>query len=135
MENRKCYSLADLEGKISPHQSQIKWALKLRAEACSYISDVRAMADYLGGWVEEFNQDGSWSVGKEIYPSVVIWIIFTPSDNEFQASLHALYGGDKINSIKSEELASLTISMANQIVRFVRECHSDISLPAVCYKV
>jgi len=135
MEYKKFYSLADIEGKISPHQSQIKGALKQRVDALSYAGDVDAMSKYVGGWVEEVGGDGSWLIGKEIYPCVVIWLKFKPADNEFPASLNALYGGDKINSVRGEELATLTISMANQLLRFVRLYNPDIALPAICYKV
>lgn len=131
----KLYSLADLEGKVSPHQMQVRGALKQRAAALGWVRDVNALADYLGGAVEEPAGGGDWAVSKEIYPGVVIHFIFTKGDGEFPAVLRALYGGAKIDTIKGDELASVTISAANQLLRFVRESNPGVELPEVCYKV
>lgn len=131
----KLYSLAELEGKVSPHQLQVKGALGLRAAALAYVRDVAALARYIGGVVEEPAGGGDWAVAKEVYPGIAIHFIFSGGDEEFPSSLRALYGGAKIDTIRGEELASITISAANQLLRFVRESNPDMRLPEVCYKV
>lgn len=134
-KHNKLFSLADLEGKVSPHQLQVKGSLKMRAAALAYVKDVAALAEYLGGSVEEPVGEGDWAVSKEVYPGVVLHFIFTAGDSEFPASLRALYGGVKIDTVKGEELATVTVSAANQLVRFVRESNPGEKLPEVCYRV
>ena len=51
------------------------------------------------------------------------------------ARLRALYSGDKIRMIKGDELATITVSLANQLLRYVREANPGVKLPDVCYKV
>lgn len=134
-EKIKLLSLADIEGKVSPHQLQVKGALKMRAAALEYVKDVKAMAEYLGGKVEKPGTGADWAVSKEIYPGVAVYFVFKMADDEFPASLRALYGGDKIKMIKGDELATITISLANQLLRYVRESNPNKQLPEVCYKV
>jgi len=134
-DGRKLFSLADLEGKVSPHQLQVKGALKMRAAALAYVKDVTALAGFIGGSAGDPAGGGDWAVSKEIYPGVVIHFVFTAGDSEFPPSLRALYGGAKINTVKGEELATITISAANQLLRFVRESNPGVQLPEVCYKI
>lgn len=134
-KNMKLYSLADLEGKVSPHQLQVKGGLKMRAAALAYVRDVAELAAYLGGAVEDPSARGDWALSKEIYPGVLIHFIYSAADAEFPALLRAFYSGDKIDTVKGEELANVTLSAANQILRFIRENNPDVQLPAVCYKV
>ncbi len=131
----KLLSLADIEGKISPHQSQVKGGLKQRAPALELVQDVNALAAYLGGQVERPAIGGDWAVSKQPYPGVCIYFVFNKGDDEFPARLRSLYGGAKIRDIKGDELASITISMANQMVRYVREANPDKKLPEICNKV
>jgi len=131
----KLLSLADIEGKVSPHQLQVKGALKMRAAALEYVRDVQALADYLGGRVEKPAIGEDWAVSKELYPGVTMHFVYNRADDEFPASLRALYSGDKIRMIKGDELATVTISLANQILRYVREANPGVKLPEVCYKV
>lgn len=133
--SNKLYSLADLEGKVSPHQMQVRGALKQRAAALAWVKDVDALAAYIGGRAEEPAGGGDWAVSKELYPGVVIHFIFSKGDSEFPPVLRALYGGAKIETVKGEELATVTISAANQILRFVRESNPGVKLPEVCYRV
>ena len=131
----KLLSLADIEGKVSPHQMQVKGALRMRAAALEYVRDVQALADYTGGSVEATGIGEDWALCKELYPGVTVHIVFHRADDEFPARLRALYSGDKINMIKGEELATITISLANQLLRYVRETNTGIKLPEVCYRV
>ena len=131
----KLLSLADIEGKVSPHQMQVKGALKMRAAALEYVRDVKALADYLGGRVEKPGIGEDWAVSKELCPGVAVHLAYNRADDEFPARLRALYSGDKIRMIKGDELAIITISMANQLLRFIREANPGVKLPEVCYKV
>ena len=131
----KLLNLADIEGKTSPHQLQVKGALKMRASALVYVRDVGALAGYLGGRVEVLGLDEDWAVSKELYPGVIIYFAFNKADDEFPARLRALYGGEKVRMIKGDELATITISLANQLLRYVRESNPGAKLPEVCYKV
>ena len=131
----KLLSLADIEGKVSPHQMQVKGALKMRAASLEWVRDVGALADYLGGKVDSPGIGEDWAVSRELYPGVTIHLVFNRANDEFPAGLRALYSGDKINMIKGDELAAVTISLANQLLRYVREANRGVKLPEVCYKV
>ncbi len=128
-------SLADIEGKTSPHQLQVKGALKMRAAPLEYVTDVEALAAFLGGSIVKPGVGEDWAVSKEMFPGVSVCFIFNCRDDEFPARLRALYGGDKIRMIKGEELATITISLANQLLRYVRETNPHMKLPDVCYRV
>ena len=131
----KLLNLADIEGKVSPHQLQVKGALKMRASALEYARDVGALAQYLGGRVESLGLEEDWAVSKELYPGVIVYFAFNKADDEFPARLRALYSGEKVGMIKGDELATVTISLANQLLRYVRESNPGVKLPEVCYKV
>jgi len=134
-KNGRLFSLADIEGKTSPHQLQVKGALKMRAAPLEYIKDVEALAAFLGGRVVMPGIGEDWAVSKEIFPGVMVHIIFNRSDDEFPSRLRALYSGDKIRMIKGDELATITISLANQMLRYVREANAGVKLPDICYRV
>jgi len=131
----KLFSLADIEGKISPHQGQVKGGLKMRAAALEYVTDTAALAEYFGGFVEKVGIGEDWAVGKELFPGVIIHFVFNRADMEFPARLQALYSGERIKLIHGDELATMTISLANQLLRYVRGKNPDKKLPEVCYKV
>jgi hypothetical protein len=128
-------SLADIEGKTSPHQLQVKGALKMRAGALEYVKDVEALAAFLGGSLERPGIGEDWAVSKEVFPGVTVCFVFNRSDDEFPARLRALYSGDKIRMIKGDELATITMSLANQLLRYVREANPGVKLPDICYRV
>ncbi len=134
-KNGRLFSLADIEGKVSPHQLQIKGALKMRAAPLEYVRDAKALADYLGGAVVKPGIGEDWAVAKEVYPGVKIYLVFNKADDEFPARLRALYSGDKIGMVRGEELANVTISLANQLLRYVRESNVGMRLPEICYRI
>jgi hypothetical protein len=134
-KNDRLLSLADIEGKTSPHQLQVKGALKMRAAPLEYVKDVEALAAFLGGRLERPNIGEDWAVSKEVFPGVHVCFVFNGSDDEFPARLRALYSGDKIRMIKGDELATITVSLANQLLRYVREANPGVKLPDVCYRV
>jgi hypothetical protein len=128
-------SFTEIEGKISPHQGQVKGGLKIRAAALEYVTDTAALAEYLGGFVEKVGAGEDWAVAKELFPGVIIHFIFNRADTEFPARLQALYSGEKVKLVHGDELATMTISLANHLLRYVRENNPDKKLPEVCYKV
>ncbi len=134
-EEKKILNLADIEGPLSPHQAQVKGALKMRAGALNFVRDIDVLAEYLGGRVEQLGSGEDWAVSKEIYPGVSIYFAYFRGDEEFPARLLALYGGEKIRSVKGDELAAITICCANQILRYVRDNNVDKELPEICYRV
>jgi len=134
-KDNRLFSLADIEGKTSPHQLQVKGALKVRAAPLDYVADVEALAAFIGGRQEGPGIGEDWAVSKEVFPGVSVLLIFNRSDDEFPARLRSLYSGDKIRMIKGDELANITVSLANQVLRYVREANPGIKLPEVCYRV
>jgi hypothetical protein len=131
----KLLSLADIEGKTSPHQLQVNGALKMRAAPLEYVSDVEALTTFIGGSRERPGIGEDWAVSKEIYPGVLVCLVFNRADDEFPARLRALYSGDKIRMIKGDELATITVSLANHLLRYVREANPGMKLPEVCHRV
>jgi hypothetical protein len=113
----------------------VKGGLRMRAAALEYVTDTEALAVYLGGAVEKLGIGEDWAVAKELYPGVIVHFAFNRADPEFPARLQGLYSGDKIKMIHGDELATMTISLANQLLRYVRENNPDKKLPEVCYKV
>jgi hypothetical protein len=134
-EHGKLLSLADIEGKISPHQGQVKGGLRMRAAALEFVTDTEALAEYFGGKVESAGLREDWAVSKELFPGVIIHFVFFKADAEFPSRLQALYSGEKIRLIHGDELATMTVSLVNQLLRYVREANPDKKLPEVCYRV
>jgi hypothetical protein len=113
----------------------VKGALKMRAASLEHVKDAASLGVFIGGRVEEAGEDADWAVSKELYPGVTAYLFFSRADAEFPSRLRALYGGDKIRMVKGDELATLTVSLANQCLRYVRESSPDVKLPEVCYRV
>ncbi len=134
-KDNRLFGLADIEGKTSPHQLQVKGALKVRAAPLEYVTDVEALAAFIGGRRESPGIGEDWAVSKEVFPGVSVCLVFNRSDDEFPAGLRALYSGDKIRMIKGDELATITVSLANHLLRYVREANPGMKLPEVCYRV
>lgn len=134
-EHGKLLSLADIEGKISPHQGQVKGGLRVRAAALEHVTDPAALAEYCGCVVESVGLKEDWAVRKELFPGVVVHFVFYKADDEFPSRLLALYSGERIRMIHGDELATITVSLANQLLRYVREANPQKKLPEVCYRV
>ena len=107
----------------------------MRAAALEYVTNTAALAEYFGGFVEKVGAGEDWAVAKELFPGVIIHFIFNRADTEFPARLQALYSGEKVKLVHGDELATMTISLANHLLRYVRENNPDKKLPEVCYKV
>lgn len=135
MKKERPVNLRDLEGAVSPHQAQLDRALEERKAALEYISDVSALAAYIGGEVVQPGTGADWKVRKEIFPGVDVYFLFTHGDSEVPASFRVLYGGDMIKKVPADNLIAFTIVCLNHMVRFVRETNPDVKLPAIFYRV
>jgi hypothetical protein len=107
----------------------------MRAAALDLVVDAAALAEYVGGKLESVGLKEDWAISKELFPGVIIHFVFFRADEEFPARLQALYSGEKIRLIHGDELATMTVSLANQLVRYVRESNTGRKLPEVCYRV
>ncbi len=128
-------NLREVEGKTSPHQGQLDRALRVRAEALSFVDDVAALASFMGAKVEVRGCRGEWCIVKEIFPGVKIHFVFYRADEEFPARLKALFSGNRLKLMSGEDLVSLMIPIVSHMLRYVREANSDKKLPEVCYRV
>lgn len=130
----KYKSLREIEGRISPHQSQLDRALKARAEALSFINDVDALADFIGGKNDTTNHRADWAIMKEIFPGVNIHFLFYRGDSEFPANLKALFSGTNLGLISGEDLVGLTIPIVSHMLRHIRIKYPDRQLPEIVYR-
>jgi hypothetical protein len=134
-KSRKLISLREIEGAVSPHTAQVDRALKARQEALEYVTDVSALADFIGGKVESLGIGESWAISKEIFPGVIVFFIYNRADDEFTGNLRVLFSGDRINLLSGEDLAGIVIAYVTHMLRYVRESNPDKKLPEVCYRV
>jgi hypothetical protein len=128
-------SLREIEGKISPHQGQLERALKARAEALEYVRDVSALAEFIGGKIDDSKHRGDWAIVKEIFPGVNVHFIFNRADSEFPTNLRALFSGDRLDLLSGEDLVGYVIPMVSHMLRHVRQTNPDTKLPEVVYRV
>lgn len=133
--DEKLVSLRDIEGKISPHQEQLDRALNIRAEALNYVDDVAGLAKFMGGSSVTLGRREDWAIRKEVFPGVVVYYVFNRADDEFPATLKALYSGDRLDLMSGEDLAGFVIPTVTHMLRYVRLSHPDKKLPEVCYRV
>lgn len=135
MKDNRLLSLQDIEGAISPHSAQVARALKARQEALEFVSDVSALADFIGGKCESLNIKEDWAISKDIFPGVVVHFIYNRADEEFPGNLRVLFSGERIKMLSGEDLAGMVIAFVSHMLRFVRETNRDKKLPEVCYRV
>jgi hypothetical protein len=135
MKDDRLLSLQEIEGAISPHSGQVTRALKARQEALEFVTDVSALADFIGGKVESLNVKEDWALSKDIFPGVVVHFIYNRADEEFPGNLRVLFSGERIKLLSGEDLAGLVIAFVSHMLRFVRLNNPDKKLPEVCYRV
>lgn len=131
----KLVSLREIEGAVSPHSGQVDRALKQRQEALGFVTDVKALADFIGGKVEALGIKEDWAVSKEIYPGVVVHFVYNRADDEFPGNLRVLFSGERLNLVSGDDLAGLVVTCVSHMLRYVREKNPDKKLPEVCYRV
>jgi hypothetical protein len=61
--------------------------------------------------------------------------VFTRSDDEFPASLRALFSGERLNLMSGEDLVGFVIHTVSHMLRYVRISNPDKELPEVCYRM
>jgi hypothetical protein len=133
--DEKLVSLREIEGKHSPHQAQLDRALNIRAEALSFVEDASALAGFIGGSSVVLGRREDWAIRKEIFPGVVAYYIFNRADEEFPATLKAMFSGDKLDLMSGEDLAGFVIPTVSHMLRYVRLANPDKKLPEVCYRM
>ncbi len=135
LSNWKLITLKEIEGVVSPHDAYVKRELEMRKEALKYVQNIDELANYIGGTVEKLGIGEDWAIRKVLFPGVEIFFIYQQEDKEFPSSFRVLFSGDKVKTLKGDDLASITIVCVNHILRYVREISSDKSLPEICYRV
>ena len=133
LRDKKLISLKEIEGPISPHDGFVKHEIDKRKEALGYVDDVSRLAEYIGGEIVSLGLGEDWAMKKEIFPGIEILFIYNRADEEFPSSLRALYSGQRIKSIRGEDLAELTIACVNHMLRYVKETVKDP--PEICNRV
>jgi hypothetical protein len=133
--DEKLVSLREVEGKLSPHQAQLDRALNARAEALNFVEDASALAEFIGGNSVVIGRREDWAIRKELFPGVVVYYVFSRSDDEFPASLKALFTGDRLDLMSGEDLAGFVIPTVSHMLRYVRLSYPDKELPEVCYRM
>jgi len=133
LKDKKLISLKEIEGPISPHDGFVKREIDKRKEALGYVDNVNRLADYIGGEIVSLGLGEDWAMRKEIFPGIEILFIYNRADEEFPSSLRALYSGQRIKSIRGEDLAELTIACVNHMLRYVKETVKDP--PEICNRV
>jgi len=133
LRDKKLISLKEIEGPISPHDGFVKHEIDKRKEALGYVDDVSRLAEYIGGEIVSLGLGEDWAMKKEIFPGIEILFIYNRADEEFPSSLRALYSGQRIKSIRGEDLAELTIACVNHMLRYVKETVKDP--PEICTRV
>lgn len=134
-KSSKLISLREVEGAVSPHQAQVERALQARQEALAYVTDVAALAAFIGGRVETLGLKEDWAISKEIFPDVVVFFVYNRPDDEFPGSLRVFFSGDRLKLLSGDDLAGFIINYVTHMLRYVRESNPDKKLPEVCYRV
>ncbi len=128
----KFYNLKEIEGVGSTHDIYLKNEIKKRTEAFKLIKNVSELADYIGGSIVDINVKCDWTVKKELFPGVELYLIYRRGNEEFPPSVQILFSGNQIKEIKGEDLASLSIGVLNHILRYVRNTAAKEQLPSIC---
>jgi len=139
MQLEKLISLGEIKVKGAPnipHKIFVQREMERRKEAMKYIKGASKLADYLSGTVEPLQKESGWIIKKEIFPGVEIYLIYRYYSQE-ESTLQAFYYGDKIlrNEIPGEDLAEMTIVLANHALRYIKKENFGIKLPQICYQV
>lgn len=127
--------LPEVEGAVSFHQRQIDKALKPRLKALEYVAEATRLAEYLGGRVESLGLREDWAIAKPIFPGVEIFFVFNRANGQTPSNLKVLYSGDRIKTMKGDDLARMAMVCINQMLRFVRDTNPGKHLPDICDKV
>ena len=135
LKDTKLLTLKEIEGSTMSHDGYLKYQMRLRQQALEHATSIGELAAYIGGEIVNLDLDEDWAIRKEVYPRVEIIFLFNHGDAEFPARLRVLYSGDRVRELTGEELASLAVSGANHMLRYIRETNRGSNVPDVCYRV
>ncbi len=127
--------LQEVDGAAPFHQRQVDRALKHREKALEYIAEVHKLAEFIGGRVESLGLREDWAISKEIFPDVQVFFIFNRANGAVPSRRKVLYSGERIRSMKGEDLAEITLALVNHMLRYVKSTNPGRDLPDICYKV
>lgn len=131
-EEEKFWTLKEIEGAIV-HDVYLKNEVQRRVDAFEYIDDLHKVTEYIGGEVIDAPKIRcDWMIKKVFFPGVECYLLYNHKDDEFPATLSVLFSGERIKDIKGEDLASLTISTINHIIRYIKKANPDKNLPEIC---
>lgn len=133
LRDKKLLSLKEIEGPTSPHDGFLKREMDRRKEPLSYVDDVSKLAEYIGGEVVSLGISEDWAIRKEVFPGIQILFVYNRADEEFPSNLRILYSGERIGTIRGEDLVELTIACVNHMLRYVKETVKDP--PEICMRV
>jgi hypothetical protein len=133
--SRKYLTLKEIEGVVV-HDVYLKKEVARRVEAFDYLDDVLKMAQFIGGErVVPPPIRCDWMIKKVFFPGVECYILFNHKDDELPASMQVLFAGEEILELKGDDLASLVISTINHMIRYIKRCPPEKTLPEICYLV
>ncbi|MFH1087139.1 MAG: DUF3786 domain-containing protein [Chloroflexota bacterium] len=135
LHNSQWLTLKEIEGPSTTHDAYLKREIAHRQGALEYADDLTGLATYVGGEVMTPQWGADWVMRKELFPGVAVLYLYTRGDNEFPALLRVLYSGDRVRNVTGEDLAALTISGINHMLRFVRDTYQGKPLPEICHRV
>lgn len=133
LRDKKLLSLKEIEGPTGPHDGFLKREMDRRKEPLSYVDDVSKLAEYIGGEVVSLGISEDWAIRKEVFPGIQILFVYNRADEEFPSNLRILYSGERIGTIRGEDLVELTIACVNHMLRYVKETVKDP--PEICMRV
>jgi len=126
--------LKSLEGRFSPHDNFLKTQLERRKVCLSFVEEPQKVADFIGGTVEIPRSDEKWSISKELFPGIMVHVLFR-SDDEFGNRLEVFFSGERIQSFPGEDLAELAVAVVNHMIRYVRSTIPEDQLPEICTRI
>ena len=126
--------LKSLEGRFSPHDNFLKTQLERRKVCLSIVEKPQELADFIGGTVEAPRSDEKWSISKELFPGILVHVMFR-ADDEFDDRLEAFFSGDRIAGMPGEDLAELAVAVVNHMIRYVRSTIDADRLPEICTRI
>jgi hypothetical protein len=133
LKEGKFFTLKEIEGPISTHDTYLKKEVATRAKAFEYINNPSEAALYVGGeFIKDKNLKYDWGIKKNFFPGVEIYIFYNKKDEEFPASLQILFSGENVKNLKGEDLAILAIATINHIIRYIKISNSGKKLPEIC---
>jgi hypothetical protein len=126
--------LKSLEGRFSPHDNFLKTQLERRKVCLSLLENPQEAASFIGGTVENPRSDEKWSIAKELFPGIIVHVLFR-TDEEFGSRLEVFFSGERVRSMPGEDLAELAVAVVNHLIRYIRSTVPEDRLPEICLRI